>query len=462
MIARLRSATQAMRAALTSDRDYAGALASGYAQMGVNAVVQLGMVPLYLATIGREGFGVLMILLALATYIAVGALWLTGGITRELGEKAAAQDDAGFAIVWAGGKWASVTFAGTVGGLGIAILALVPGLLDSQVTAIANFWPAIALFVVNLVIAWSLAVDRVGLNVSRRQTTSNLLAILSQLVFVATAVPLLLFTDLGLVAVTGALALGNLVAELLARWIWRRHGYRLRWFADMGAAWRRVAGMLSRRGGGFTLFGILQLTLQADLLIIGFVGGPLLAADFALIWKIAEVLGVALGRIPDALQPRLIHHDVRGEQQALASAMTRIDRTMLLLAGTIGLAYAVAGHWLVTLWVGTDNVPDSQWGYVLAGGALFWIAMAKLPTAAAFVMVRLRPLVTIMAAELAGKLVMIAALVGPLGFVAPLVAINIVHICGVAWAYRWLLRRMATNTSGPATPRSSSDQRALN
>jgi membrane protein EpsK len=449
-----------LRRALTADRDYTGALASGYAQMAVNAAVQLLMVPLYLATIGRDGFGILMVLLALATYVAIGALWLTGGVTRNLGERAAEEDHAGFASVWAGGKWASVIYAGGVGAIGLAILTSFPAMLGDRVGAVPNLWLALILFVLNLMVAWSLAVDRVGLNVTRRQTASNGLAIMAQLVFVACAVPLLLYTDAGLAAVTGALLIGNVAAELTARLMWRRYGYQLSWFADPAAARRRVADMLSRRGGGFTLFGILQLTLQADLLIIGIIGGPLLAADFALVWKIAEVVGVALGRIPDALQPRMIQHDVRGEHGELARAMRRIDRTMLLLAGGFALVYAFAGQWIVTLWVGADNVPDSPWGYALAGGAVFWLALAKLPTAAAFVTVRLRPLVTIMAGELAGKLALMAALVGPLGFIAPLAAINIVHIGGAAWAYRWLLRRVATGAGKPPAPPQSGEEAA--
>jgi O-antigen/teichoic acid export membrane protein len=430
---------------MLGDRDYSGALASGYVQIAVNAVVQLAMVPLYLETIGRAGFGILMVLLALATYLAVGALWLTGGATRTLGEMATNDDRVGFAEVWAAARTAAFTYTTAIGALALAILALFPSLLSEDTLGVAGLWPALALFALNVVASWVLAIDRVGLNVTRQQTWSNVLGIGAQLVFVALAVPMLLGGG-GLASVTGALLVGNVVALVAAGVLWRRLGYSLNWWRNFRAQRRRVAGMLTRRGRDFTLYGVLSLTLQADVLIISFIGGPLLAADFALVWKIAEVVVVALGRFPDALQPRMIQHDVRGEHDQLATSIRRIDRFMIFAAVTFGVVYAFAGQAVVTLWVGADNVPHgplAHYGYMLAGGAAFWLAITKLPIAAAFVTLRLRPLVAIMSVELTVKIALIAALVGSVGFLAPLAAINITHVLGAAWAYRWLLRKVA-------------------
>ena len=132
MIAWVRARTRTVIGHVLCDRDYTGALVSGYAQMAVNAAVQLAMVPLYLETIGRAGFGLLMVLLALATYIAVGALWLTGGATRTLGEMAARNDRTGFAQVWAAGKTAALIYAGAIAALALAAVALFLGALANR------------------------------------------------------------------------------------------------------------------------------------------------------------------------------------------------------------------------------------------------------------------------------------------------------------------------------------------
>lgn len=442
MIAWVRAKTRTVIGHALGDRDYTGALVSGYAQMAVNAAVQLAMVPLYLETIGRTGFGLLMVLLALATYIAVGALWLTGGTTRTLGEMAARNDRTGFAQVWAAGKSAALIYAGVIGGLALVVVALFPGTLGEQAGAVPGVWMALVFFALNLVASWLLAIDRVGLNVTRHQTWSNGLSIGAQLIFVGLAVPLLLGGG-GLASVTGALLAGNVVALGAAGILWRHLGYRHRWWENLATQRAHLAAMLSRRGRYFTIYGVLSLTLQADILIITVIGGPLLAADFALVWKIAEVVVVALGRIPDALQPRIIHHDVRGEHDRLGTALRRVDRTMIAAGVTFAVVYALAGSTVVDLWVGADNAPDAPFAFILAGGAAMWLAIAKLPVAKAFVTLRLRPLVAIMGVELAAKIALIVALVGPIGFLAPLAAINITHFFGAAWAYRRLLRETA-------------------
>ena len=116
---------------------------------------------------------------------------------------------------------------------------------------------------------------------------------------------------------------------------------------------------------------------------------------------------------------------------------------MIAAAVTFAIIYAAAGSSVVDLWVGTDHAPDAPFAFILAGGAAMWLAIAKLPVAKAFVTLRLRPLVAIMGVELAAKIALIVALVGPIGFLAPLAAINITHLFGAAWAYRWLLRKTA-------------------
>ena len=243
MIAWVRARTRTVIGHVLGDRDYTGALVSGYAQMAVNAAVQLAMVPLYLETIGRAGFGLLMVLLALATYIAVGALWLTGGATRTLGEMAARNDRTGFAQVWAAGKTAALIYAGAIAALALAAVALFPGALGEQAGAVPGVWMALVFFALNLVASWSLAIDRVGLNVTRHQTWSNVLAIGAQLIFVGLAVPLLLGGG-GLASVTGALLVGNVVALLGAGILWRHLGYRHRWLENLAAKRAHLAAML--------------------------------------------------------------------------------------------------------------------------------------------------------------------------------------------------------------------------
>lgn len=70
-------------------REILGALGSGYALMGVTILIQFVLVPLYLQHLGKEAFGILVLLLAAINYGAIGITWLSGGMARILGERVA-------------------------------------------------------------------------------------------------------------------------------------------------------------------------------------------------------------------------------------------------------------------------------------------------------------------------------------------------------------------------------------
>ena len=44
-------------------------------------------------------------------------------------------------------------------------------------------------------------------------------------------------------------------------------------------------------------------------MIIGIIAGPVVAGKFVLLWKIPEVIGLILGKIPSSLEPKIIHID---------------------------------------------------------------------------------------------------------------------------------------------------------
>jgi hypothetical protein len=95
---------------------------------------------------------------------------------------------------------------------------------------------------------------------------------------------------------------------------------------------------------------------------------------------------------------------------------------------------------VVELWIGIENTPDSHVAYILAGGAIFWLASARLSTIIAYSLLNLRPLNILQAVELGSKIIITFILFPYTGYLAPLIAINIVHILGVAIWYRRLGR----------------------
>jgi O-antigen/teichoic acid export membrane protein len=430
-------------------RDITGAIVTGYAQMGITVLVNLLLVPLYLQKLGTTGFGLLMMLLGLSAYAGIAVLWLFGGLNRRLGVTFAHGNRVEFAAAWAAGKWGTVAGALLMALLLGGLFTAAPQLFGSEAQQMPDFKLALALLFLQLAVAWVYSIDRLALTVSGHQTVANLLIIFQQLVF-AGLVYLALAINGGLPGVMAAF-LGSHAATLLASTFCRR--------AFLPAAvWRgpfdrvvrhELRAMLSRQGTAFQIFGVLTLSLQADILVAGLLGGPAIAAQFSIVWKIAEVTVQAIWRIPDVVQPKIIQHDARGETKQLKHLLRRVDRLVLPLAAAAAILYALLGRSIVELWVGPEHTPADPWVYALGGSAIFWLALSRLPISMGYATGRLRGLLRLMGVELLGKIVITAATIGSWGLLAPLVAVNAVHALGLAYAYRAALQEV-TNIR-PAT-----------
>jgi O-antigen/teichoic acid export membrane protein len=426
--------------ALRQRGDIAGAVVTGYLQMAVSIAVNLLLVPLYLRSLGTGGFGLLMMLIGLNAWAGIATFWLVGGATRRLGVTYAHGRWEEFALAWAAAKWGilggTILVAASISG----VVWLMPSLFGPEAARSDDFSLAMIFFYLQFAAAWLYGIDRLAMTVSGHQTLANLLLVGQQLLL-GILVFLALRLDGGLSSVMAAF-FGSHAAALVASAICRRaYLGRFSWRSPFDPAVRgELVSMLSRQGAAFQVFGVLMLSLQADILIVGLIGGPLIAAEFALVWKIAEVLIQALWRIPDTLQPRMIHLDAKRETTLLKTLLRRVDWALLCLAAAAGIAYALLGRWIIGLWVGAEHAPADMWVYVLAGGAIFWLTISRLPISAAYGTGRLRRLLQLGSIELLGKVLGTAALIGAYGLLAPLMAINIVHALGVACGYRGVLR----------------------
>jgi hypothetical protein len=165
-----------------------------------------------------------------------------------------------------------------------------------------------------------------------------------------------------------------------------------------------------------------------------------MAAEFVLVWKIAEILVLVLWRLSENLQPELVHTHTLGDGARLARIFARSSWLFRGAGVLVGMAYALAGPWVVRLWVGPEVAPDRPLAYALAGGAIAWLVAAKLHASFAYALGHVVPLQWVAGIELALKLALFLALFPFVDYLAPLIAINIVHFFGIAWAYTRLPR----------------------
>jgi O-antigen/teichoic acid export membrane protein len=381
---------------------------------------------------------------------------VSGGALRMLGEYAGREDEETFRRAFGLIKTIYVGY-----GVGLALLlgivavsfdqALFSGGTDVDILAARE---ALLITGFYIVVFYAAGIDRLALTARKRQGAANMAQLAGVVAFAAGVTPWLLSGG-GMPGVMAFQIVGALVSIFISRRLLNGELPKLKMHIPL----MRDADLLRRLGGrtgaGFFLHGALVLALLADTALVGWLGGAEAAAEFFLVWKIAEVLVQLIWKLPEPLAPYFVQMDVRGEH----AAMTHIARLGYALVGVVsllaGVLYGLFGPVLVALWVGPDSVPGSPLGFALAGGAIFWLGISRLPVVLASARIALRQLNWASSIELLGKLAITLLLFQRLGYVALLLGINLVHGLGVSLLYFRLLRRtlmVPTNQAGGSCP----------
>ena len=419
--------------------DYFKSLASGYGLMVANIVIQVVLVPLYVKVLGKYQFGVLMLLLAFVNYAAVGINWMTGGVMRVMGEFAANKNFPAFESAYSLSKYVYVGYALLLVGAVSVFWAFLGGVWEARIPPNAEHAVLGGIFftALYLVAFYDLSVDRVALTAMGRQYAANLLQVTAVVSFAGAVVPLLL-SGANLVHVMACMLGGVLLARVVSLMYWKRVHVRVGWrLLDKRQkdVFRRLRG---KTGVAFFVYGAILLTMQADTMLVGYLGGVSMAAEYVLLWKVAEVAVFLIWRIPETLLPDLIHMDARNEQARLGRTYRSVWRWTFGAALLAGIGYAIFGHEIVSLWVGADHAPHRRWGYVLAGAGIFLLGSCRTPAVFAYGTLRLRQLIKVSSLELLLKLGLTVLLFPYLGYLSPLAALVATHASGVYYLY-WKL-----------------------
>jgi O-antigen/teichoic acid export membrane protein len=406
--------------------EYPLSLLTSYLAIGAGIVAQVILVPVYLETLGAEGFGVLMLILGLVNYAVIGIGWLSGGLQRIFGEAFGTKDLAGFVHALDVGKIIFVAYAAVMALAGIGVFL---GLDRSQVplgaTVVAGFF---------LIALYETAVERLALTAAGRLAATNMLQF-AQVTAYSISVLLVLRAGGGLLGVFGCQLGSVLVARVLVPACWQ--GMRPRAQHTVPPLRPLLARLTGRMGGGYFIAGALAISSQSDVLVVGWLGGAEVAARFVLLWKIAEVGVLALWRIPETLAPILVRLDAVGDRATIRRQYGRVGKLLLAMTIPSGLAYALLGPWITTLWLGAEHAPQDPIGFALAGAGIVWVGLARLPSILTYALARLRIWNWLAFIEVAARLGLTVLLYPRFGYLSPLIALNVVHICGIAFAYQW-------------------------
>lgn len=406
--------------------EYPLSLLSSYLAMAAGIVAQVVLVPVYLRTLGADGFGLLVLMLAMINYATVGVGWLSGGLQRILGEAFGTGNNAGFVQAIDVGKIIFLAYGIAAALLGVGLVAFLDrSRVPLGAAIIAGFF---------LVATYESAIERLALTAAARLAAVNLLQF-AQVTAYAVSVVFVLRAGGGLLGVFACQLGSVLFARLLLPLCWQ--GARPIAKHVIGTLRPLLARLTGRMGGGYFLSVALVVSSQSDVLVIGWLGGAEAAARYVLLWKIAEVCVTALWRISETWSPILVRMDAMNEHALIRRQYRHVAALLLATAIPAGLAYALLGPWITMLWLGAEHAPKDPLGFVLAGTAIVWVGLARLPSILSYSLARFRVWSVIACVEVAARLTLTVALYPRFGYLAPLVALNIVHLCGIAAAYQW-------------------------
>lgn len=406
--------------------EYPLSLLSGYLAMAGGILAQVVLVPIILARLGSAEFGVLVLMLAMISYATVGVGWLSGGLQRILGEAFGTGNSAAFVQATDLGKAIVLGYCVAAALLGIGFVAVVD---RSQVplgaAVVAGFY---------FMATCESAVERLALTAAARLAAVNLLQFVQVFAYVVSVV-FVLNAGGGMIGVFACQLGAVLFARFLLPFCW--HGARPVARHSVGTLRPLLARLTGRMGAGYFLSGMLILSSQSDVLVVGWLGGAEAAARYVLLWKIAEVGVTALWRISESWGPILVRLDAMNEHAAIMRQYWRVLLLLLMTTIPAGFAYALFGPWITTVWLGSAHAPKESLGFALAGASIVWLGLARLPSILSYSLARFRAWGGVAIIEVVARLALTVALYPRVGYLAPLVALNIVHLCGIGAAYQW-------------------------
>lgn len=430
-------------------KDYAAAVGTAHALIVIQAIVQVILVPIYLAGLGKETFGILVFVGSFLTIVNICLNAMRGVLIRFMALSAGRENFHEMRVYFAATRLLLFVYFSIAALILVALSIIYERLHAGAIFDQINFGLVVFLSAAHLLVQAVFNAEYFLLTALRRQAWGNVYFILGIVFFVVPVLPWL-YLGGNIEGVVALQLISSIAITVIA--IGYRH-HRLP-HIPRRTDWYRLPPItsryLGREGRVYLKYAFLSALLQGDILLVGLLGGPNAAADFTIIWRIAEVLVLLLWRFSDSLQPEILRLEAHGQFLTIRQVYLRGLPVIVGLSLAAGLTYAFAGPFIVALWVGKGAILAPAYVYWAAGAGLFWLAIARYSTVFPLTLARLEGLVQLTLTEFVCRIGLILILFWFLNYGANLVAITAVHLFGVGWAYMALARRATAPPSDTA------------
>ncbi len=406
------------------------ALLSGYMLYGTYILTQIFLTPLYLRVLGDEQFGILMIFLNIITFAVFGITWFSGGLIRVLGEYWSGKKINKFNETLLLGKYIFTGYSVIV-----SIFALFLFFCFRLLGQLSNIEVSTIIFIsIYFILTYEALPERQAFMGANWQALGNSIELTKIIVF-ATITYYLLPYYKNIDFIFFALIIGVVTQRILTGLYLRIKLKFSGWGKIRKSMKPDFSRFLGKQGIYYFTFSTIVLLLQLDVVIIGILAGPTIAGKFVLLWKIPEVLGLLLGKIPSSLEPKIIHLDAQSEMNRFKTLFLRGKILFIIICFLVSILYMYFGLYITSLWVG-ERAPSESWMYFVAGLALFFFSISRWPISFAFAQIKLEQLVRLSMIEFISKLLFTLVLFKYFSYTSPLIAMIIIHVVYLARGYQ--------------------------
>lgn len=398
--------------------------------MGTHILVQLILTPLYLTTLGDELFGLLMILLNILTFAVFGIAWFSGGLVRVLGEYWSNKNLEKFRETLILGKYIFTSYS-----ILVSILSIIFFFLFKNIGYLINIEVSTVILIsLYFILTYEALPERQAFVGANWQALGNNIELTKVIIFAILTIYFLpKYTSINIVFI--ALIVG-VISQRLITGLYLRKTLEFQGWGILSSSMKPdLKRFFSKSGLNYFHYGTIVLLLQLDVVIIGVIGGPVIAGKFVLLWKIPEVLGLMLSKIPISLEPKIIHLDAKSSLHKYNKIFLNSKMIFIILCLTTSIIYMLLGQYLVEIWVG-DSAPKDKWMYYVAGIALFFYSISRWPISFAFAQVKLDQLIRVSFIELLFKFIFTLILFKYFSFVSPIIGMIAIHVLYVARGYQ--------------------------
>lgn len=330
--------------------------------IGVNILTGFILFPLIIKYLGKEALGVFGVFYSFKSIIDMGMGWFSGSITKNL-----------IRFKYLNNSIFTLSFVMNFlyGAVGAVIFYILMRNFQAEYSLSAAYF---ALFIF---ITFGMLPFYEKLISELKQFQVAFFKFLGQFGFMMISVTLFLIYDhKSLDIIFFSLMIANTFVFLtLCKFYIKKHEFNL----EFNHINKKLFNNLFFKDGGKYFINAVStiLLLQVDVLLIAYLYGNESAGLYLILWKIPNTIIMLGWRLSEPFQA-IVASDVKKNRNRVRDDFKRLEKKILLASVFVAILYAIFGNILLSFWIGSENVPNVEYMYIVSSIVIVFSVIQKL------------------------------------------------------------------------------------